>query len=95
MVAAEITRDECALRAELLRVRGYQPEHADLPDPYTSPYFDALPRLWSARSGQLRIRLAEALFPRTAAGPELLAGLDAFVARGRSIRPGAGAAGAP
>jgi hypothetical protein len=39
-----------------------------------------LPELWAARSGHLRVWLGEALFPRTAAGPGLLARIDQFLA---------------
>jgi aminopeptidase N len=60
----------------------YQPEQADLLAPYATRYLNMLPALWSARSGHLRVRLGEALFPRTAAGPELLQQIDAFLAAG-------------
>ena len=39
-----------------------------------------LPGLWAARGGHLRVRLGEALFPGTAAGPALLALTDRFLA---------------
>jgi aminopeptidase N len=73
----------------VLEVAGafYQPEQAELLAPYVSRYFDVLPRVWATRGGHLRVRLAEALFPRTAAGPELLSRLDAFVAR-EDVDPG-------
>jgi aminopeptidase N len=58
----------------------YEPEQADLLAPYTARYLQILPGLWAARGGHLRVRLGEALFPRTAAGPELLAQIDAFLA---------------
>jgi aminopeptidase N len=61
----------------------YQPEQADLLAPYAARYFDVMPKLWAARGGHLRVRLGEALFPRTAAGPELLAQIDAFLAADR------------
>jgi aminopeptidase N len=57
-----------------------EPEHAALLAPYTQRYFDVLPALWAARGGHLRVRLGEALFPRTAAGPALLTLTDRFMA---------------
>jgi aminopeptidase N len=60
----------------------YQPEQAELLAPYAARYLQMLPGLWKARGGHLRVRLAEALFPRTAAGAALLAQLDAFLAAG-------------
>jgi aminopeptidase N len=60
----------------------YEPEQADLLAPYAARYFQMLPALWASRGGHLRVRLGEALFPRTAAGPELLAQIDAFLAGG-------------
>jgi aminopeptidase N len=41
-----------------------------------------LPRLWAARGGHLRVQLGEALFPRTAAGQQLIGQIDAFLAAG-------------
>jgi aminopeptidase N len=58
----------------------HQPEQADLLAPYADRYFAALPGLWAARSGHQRIRLADALFPRTAAGPGLIARIEQFLA---------------
>jgi aminopeptidase N len=57
----------------------YQPEQAGLLAPYAERYFEVLPDLWASRGGHLRVRLGEALFPRTAAGPGLLARLNAFL----------------
>jgi aminopeptidase N len=57
----------------------HQPEQADLLAPYAERYFEVLPGLWTARSGHQRIRLADALFPRTAAGPGLLAQIERFL----------------
>ena len=58
----------------------HEPEQAELLAPYAQRYFDVLPGLWAARGGHLRVRLGEALFPRTAAGPGLLAMIDRFLA---------------
>jgi aminopeptidase N len=72
-----------AMAADALReVAGafHQPDQADLLAPYAGRYFEVLPELWASRSGHLRVRLGEALFPRTAAGPALLAGIDGFLA---------------
>ncbi len=60
----------------------HQPEQAGLLAPYAQRYFDVLPELWAARTGHLRIRLADALFPRTAAGPGLIAQIERFLAGG-------------
>jgi aminopeptidase N len=58
----------------------HEPEQAELLAPYAQRYFDVLPGLWAARGGHLRVRLGDALFPRTAAGPGLLAMIDRFLA---------------
>jgi aminopeptidase N len=67
--------------ASLLEVSAafHQPEQADLLAPYAQRYFDVLPQLWASRSGHLRVRLGETLFPRTAAGAGLLAQIDQFL----------------
>jgi aminopeptidase N len=57
-----------------------QPEHARLLARYTDRYFAALPVFWPARSDMIRFILSRALFPYTAASPELLAQADAFLA---------------
>jgi aminopeptidase N len=68
--------------ASLLEISAafHQPEQAELLAPYAERYFDVLPELWASRSGHLRVRLGEALFPRTAAGSALLARIDEFLA---------------
>jgi aminopeptidase N len=68
--------------ASLLEISAafHQPEQAELLAPYAERYFDVLPELWASRSGHLRVRLGEALFPRTAAGPGVLARIDQFLA---------------
>ena len=58
----------------------HDPEHTELLAPYTQRYFDVLPGLWTAKGGHQRVRLGEALFPRTAAGPALLTLIDWFLA---------------
>ena len=57
------------------------PEHAELLAPYTERYFAALPGIWSARSEHFRAMLALALFPAWSASPELVGGIDAFLAQ--------------
>ena len=56
-----------------------QPEQAALVAPYAGEYFAVLPALWASRSGMLRIFLGKALFPYSAAGPELLARIEEFL----------------
>jgi aminopeptidase N len=58
----------------------HQPEQADLLAPYADRYFGVLPELWAGRGGHLRIRLAAALFPRTAVGTGVLAQIEHFLA---------------
>jgi aminopeptidase N len=66
---------------EALRVaRAFNvPEHADLLRPYAEKYFQALPEIWANRDGLLRLFLGQALFPYTAASPELLQRVDEFL----------------
>lgn len=47
--------------------------------PYAGRYFTALEKIWATRSGHLRVRLSELLFPYPAASPELLAQIDDFL----------------
>ncbi|HET9170148.1 MAG TPA: aminopeptidase N [Actinospica sp.] len=54
-------------------------EHAELTAGYVDAYFEALPRLWAERPEQMRVLLAARLFPQTAASPELIARVDAFL----------------
>lgn len=42
-------------------------------------YFRALPKIWDIRDGLLRLLLGQALFPYTAASPELLERVDEFL----------------
>jgi aminopeptidase N len=55
------------------------PEHADQLRPYVEKYFQALPQIWTTRNGLLRHMLGRALFPYTAASPELLQRADEFL----------------
>ncbi len=60
-----------------------QPEQAALVAPYAGEYFAVLPALWASRSEMLRIFLGKALFPYSAAGPELLARIGEFLGTGQ------------
>jgi aminopeptidase N len=60
-----------------------QPEQAALVAPYAAEYFAVLPALWASRSGMLGIFLGKALFPYSAAGPELLARIEEFLGAGQ------------
>jgi aminopeptidase N len=55
-------------------------EHAALLAPYVAKYFEQLPAIWSAHADLLRVFLGRTLFPFSAASPELLAQVDAFLA---------------
>jgi aminopeptidase N len=59
-----------------------RPEHAALLAPYAGRYLAEIPGLWRARSGHLRVRLANVLFPYPAVSPEFLTRIDAFLAAG-------------
>jgi aminopeptidase N len=59
-----------------------QPEHADLLAPYAARYLAEMPNLWRTRSGHMRVRLANVLFPYPAVTPEFLAQIDGFLAAG-------------
>jgi aminopeptidase N len=55
-----------------------QPEQAELLTPYVATYFEMLPRLWASRAQLLRGMLGTALFPYSAASPELLQRMQEF-----------------
>jgi aminopeptidase N len=56
-----------------------QPEHADVPAPYAARYLAEIPDLWRTRSGQMRVRLANVLFPYPAVTPEFLTRIEEFL----------------
>jgi aminopeptidase N len=56
-----------------------QPEQAALVAPYAGEYFAVLPALWASRGDMLRVFLGQVLFPYSAAGPGLLAGIEEFL----------------
>jgi aminopeptidase N len=57
----------------------HQPEQAALLSAYAERYFEVLPDIWSASGGHLRMARAAALFPVTAASPELVTRIDRFL----------------
>jgi aminopeptidase N len=73
--SAELALEEAVEVARAFNV----PEHADLLRPYVGKYFQALPEIWASRDGLLRLFLGQALFPYTAASPELLQRVAEFL----------------
>ncbi len=72
---------ELGLEESVAVVRAFNaPEHAGLLAPYAAKYFEQLPAIWAARADLLRLFLGGGLFPYTAASPELLGAVDAFLA---------------
>jgi len=57
-----------------------QAEHAALLVPYAQAYFRVLPDVWSTRGDHIKRVLADGLFPYSAASPELVQRVDAFLA---------------
>ena len=55
-------------------------EHADLLAGFTERFFAELPEIWARHDGLLRVVLGKLLFPYSAASPELLERVDAFLA---------------
>ena len=77
--SAELGLEEAVRVARAFNVA----EHADLLRPYAEKYFQALPQIWASRDGLLRLFLGQALFPYTAASPELLQRADEFLGQPR------------
>jgi aminopeptidase N len=75
--SAELGLEEMAEIASAFNL----PEHAGLLRPYAEKYFQALPEIWAKRDGLLRLFLGQALFPYTAASPELLRQVDEFLSQ--------------
>jgi aminopeptidase N len=73
--SAEVGLEEAVEVARAFNVA----EHADQLRPYAEKYFQALPEIWDSRDGLLRLLLGQALFPCTAASPELLQRVDEFL----------------
>jgi aminopeptidase N len=73
--SAEVGLEEAVEVARAFNVA----EHADQLRPYAEKYFQALPKIWDSRDGLLRLLLGQALFPYTAASPELLQRVDEFL----------------
>lgn len=57
-----------------------QIEHADLLAGFAETFFAQLPEIWARHDGLLRVVVGKLLFPYSAASPELLARVDAFLA---------------
>jgi aminopeptidase N len=57
-----------------------QAEHAALLVPYAQAYFRVLPDVWSTRGDHIKRVLADGLFPYSAASPELVQRVGAFLA---------------
>jgi aminopeptidase N len=55
-------------------------EQADLLAGFTEEFFSQLPEIWARHDGLLRVVLGKLLFPYSAASPELLKRVDAFLA---------------
>jgi aminopeptidase N len=73
--SAEVGLEEAVEVARAFNVA----EHADQLRPYAEKYFQALPKIWDSQDGLLRLLLGQALFPYTAASPELLQRVDEFL----------------
>ena len=58
------------------------PGHAALLALYAERYFAELPGIWASRGEHFRVLLGQALFPVTAASPELVARIGEFLASG-------------
>ena len=54
-------------------------EQADLLAGFTEKFFSQLPEIWARHDGLLRVVLGKLLFPYSAASPELLERVDAFL----------------
>jgi aminopeptidase N len=80
--SAELGLEESALVARAFNAA----EHAGLLAPFAERYFEMLPAIWADRGDLLRVMLARDLFPYFAAGPDLLARIDGFLA-GRDLDP--------
>jgi aminopeptidase N len=72
-----LTSDQTGPETLTAVARGFtQPEQAALLTPYAGRYLAELEKIWATRSGHMRVRLSELLFPYPAASPALLAQLD-------------------
>jgi aminopeptidase N len=83
--AWQLLAQSADISADLVRSVAFafhQPEQATLLAPYARRYFDVLPEIWSASGGHLRVARGAALFPVTAASPDLIDQIDAFLAAG-------------
>jgi aminopeptidase N len=67
-----------------------QPEHADVLAPYAARYLAEIPDLWRTRSGHMRMRLANVLFPYPAVTPEFLTRIEEILAATEPTRASPG-----
>ncbi len=73
---------ELSLEESVMVARAFNtPEHAELLAPFAELYFQQLPAIWANHEDMLRQTLGHDLFPYAAAGPELLARIDEFLAQ--------------
>jgi len=73
--------DGLGLEESIMVARAFNTaEHADLLAPYADKYFEQLPSIWATRADLLRVGLGRELFPYSAASPQLLDRIDAFLA---------------
>jgi aminopeptidase N len=80
--------DELGIDDLMVACPGFnQGDHARLLAPYAAEYFARMPAIWSSRGDAVRALLGKALFPFTAASPELLSQIDEFLA-GPALEPG-------
>jgi aminopeptidase N len=64
-----------------------QGDHARLLAPYAAEYFARMPAIWASRGDGVGALLGKALFPYSAASPELLSRVGEFLA-GPAVEPG-------
>jgi aminopeptidase N len=72
--------DELGIDDLMVVIPGFnQGDHARLLAPYAAEYFARMPAIWASRGDAARALLGKALFPHTAASPELLSQIDEFL----------------
>ena len=80
--------DELGIDDLMVVVPGFnQGDHARLLAPYAAEYFARMPAIWASRGDAVRALLGKALFPYSAASPELLSQIEEFLA-GPALEPG-------
>lgn len=79
--------DELGIDDLMVACPGFnQGDHARLLAPYAAEYFARMPAIWASRGDAVRALLGKALFPYTAASPELLSQIDEFLT-GAALEP--------